>query len=248
MVCPTCQGGLEIPSESGNHQSSPLQLKSRTPPPQHEPLYPEPATLDVWTEEAWNRHVANFDGRRRPGSKMATAFTFVGTLIALGFVGFLLSSPPGLRVENTPEAVARAFVEANQQGDQARKFALLTERARRNGRDVGGPPRYMPEVSFEVVQVGKDDRDRTYALVRYELKQVPKGMPKETSEAALRQMFKPTFLALLMRQDMGRWRIYAFAFVSEAAEQKKHDADWVYDLENGFRGAFTPFRLPKSAE
>lgn len=59
MVCPTCQGGLQIPWVP--QPDKPLSLKARTPPATHEPLYPRPASVDVWTEEEWNEHVSGME-------------------------------------------------------------------------------------------------------------------------------------------------------------------------------------------
>jgi hypothetical protein len=80
LQCPACLGTMRIPQALGTTTPVPLRLAAGAPGVGHAQLYPAVATLDPWTEEEWNRHVAEHDVFRRfsftGGKKFGAWFWF----------------------------------------------------------------------------------------------------------------------------------------------------------------------------
>lgn len=169
---------------------------------------------------------------------MAIAFTLVGILAAIGLAVFSLSSPSGVRkakepagdsnaeskpavgvTANTPEAVARAYLET---GDRTRLLALLTQQARtkaeefEKGHDTRSlvetinPAQSYRNASIEIFRTGQDEKGQTFVLARLPIKAAP-GMPRRNSKSSSVQavLAQPLPLAVIMRQEADQWRIYA---------------------------------------
>jgi len=90
IACPLCQGAMLVPRLARVGSEPLAETVTLATDVRGRRLYAAPVTLDPWTEEAWNRHVAEMEAPGSPGFLDWTMVLWLSIMPAL--VGVLFGS------------------------------------------------------------------------------------------------------------------------------------------------------------